>query len=76
MFFYYLNIEGGQIERPLKPMLRFGTPVFDINGYKKGERGLISILTGVSMVFLLSGIGFLAHAADQSVGGGGGGSIR
>ncbi len=31
-----LNIEGGQIERPLKPMLRFGTPVFDKNGNKKG----------------------------------------
>jgi hypothetical protein len=31
-----LNIEGGQIERPLKPMLRFGTPVFDKYGDKRG----------------------------------------
>jgi diguanylate cyclase (GGDEF)-like protein/PAS domain S-box-containing protein len=31
-----LNIEHGQIERPFKPMLRFGTPVFDRAGHKKG----------------------------------------
>ncbi|MEN8177649.1 MAG: PAS domain S-box protein [Pseudomonadota bacterium] len=33
-----LNIEGGQIEYPLKPMIRFGTPVFDSHG---GKRGII-----------------------------------
>ncbi|MFK5971183.1 MAG: PAS domain S-box protein [Candidatus Marithrix sp.] len=31
-----LNIEGGQIELPLKPMLRFATPVFDNNDNKRG----------------------------------------
>ncbi len=31
-----LNIENGQIERPLKPMIRFGTPVFDQAGQKRG----------------------------------------
>lgn len=31
-----LNIENGQIEQPLKPMLRFGTPVFDSQNRKKG----------------------------------------
>lgn len=31
-----LNIEGGEIERPFKPMIRFGTPVFDDTGTKRG----------------------------------------
>jgi len=31
-----LNVERGQIELPLKPMLRFGTPVFDTYGNKQG----------------------------------------
>ncbi len=31
-----LNIEHGQVERPFKPMLRFGTPVFNKQGEKKG----------------------------------------
>jgi diguanylate cyclase (GGDEF)-like protein/PAS domain S-box-containing protein len=31
-----LNIEHGKIEQPLKPMLRFGTPVFGTDGQKKG----------------------------------------
>lgn len=31
-----LNIERGEIERPLKPMVRFGTPVFDSSGEKRG----------------------------------------
>ena len=31
-----LNIEGGEIEKPLKPMIRFGTPVFDSSGEKRG----------------------------------------
>ncbi|MGM3308329.1 response regulator [Anabaena sp. WFMT] len=31
-----LNIERGQIEQPLKPMIRFGTPVFDAQGQKRG----------------------------------------
>jgi len=31
-----LNIERGEIEQPLKPMIRFGTPVFDSAGKKRG----------------------------------------
>ncbi|MCP3875740.1 MAG: hypothetical protein GY699_21625 [Desulfobacteraceae bacterium] len=31
-----LNIENGQIQHPLKPMIRFGTPVLDLSGQKKG----------------------------------------
>ena len=31
-----LNIENGQIEQPLKPMLRYGTPVFDLYSQKRG----------------------------------------
>ncbi|MCP4402884.1 MAG: hypothetical protein GY801_36980 [bacterium] len=31
-----LNVEHGQIEQPLKPMIRFGTPVFDRQGQKRG----------------------------------------
>ncbi len=33
-----LNIEKGQIEQPLKPMIRFGTPVFD---HTKKKRGIV-----------------------------------
>ena len=31
-----LNVERGQVERPFKPMIRFGTPVFDDDGAKRG----------------------------------------
>ncbi len=31
-----LNIERGQVETPLKPMIRFGTPVVDLKGTKHG----------------------------------------
>lgn len=31
-----LNIEKGVIERPLKPMIRIGTPIFNRNGETKG----------------------------------------
>ncbi|HIP52642.1 MAG TPA: PAS domain-containing sensor histidine kinase [Chromatiales bacterium] len=31
-----LNIESGKIEYPLKPMMRFGTPIFDSQGNKRG----------------------------------------
>lgn len=31
-----LNIENGEIEQPIKPMLRLGTPFFEINGKVKG----------------------------------------
>ncbi len=31
-----LNVENGKIEEPLKPMIRFGIPVFDYNNKKRG----------------------------------------
>jgi signal transduction histidine kinase len=31
-----LNMENGEIEQPLKPMIRFGTPVFDSDGERRG----------------------------------------
>lgn len=31
-----LNIEQNIIETPIKPMIRFGTPVFDLKGIKRG----------------------------------------
>ena len=31
-----LNIEHGKVEKPLKPMIRFGTPIFDKKGEKQG----------------------------------------
>lgn len=31
-----LNIEHGQIEQPLKPMIRFGMPLYDFQGTKQG----------------------------------------
>ena len=31
-----LNVEQGKVEQPLKPMIRFGTPVFDNKGVKRG----------------------------------------
>ncbi|MFQ5433194.1 MAG: PAS domain-containing protein, partial [Nitrospinota bacterium] len=31
-----LNVEHGEIEQPIKPMIRFGSPVFDGQGNKRG----------------------------------------
>jgi hypothetical protein len=31
-----LNVEFGGIERPLKPIIRFGTPIYDSSGKKRG----------------------------------------
>ena len=31
-----LNVEHGRVEIPFKPMIRYGTPVFDSSGHKKG----------------------------------------
>jgi signal transduction histidine kinase/CheY-like chemotaxis protein/PAS domain-containing protein len=31
-----LNVERGEVEKPLKPMIRFGTPLFDKDGEKQG----------------------------------------
>ena len=31
-----LNVENNVIEQPFKPMIRFGTPIFDQDGQKQG----------------------------------------
>lgn len=31
-----LNVEGGEVEQPIKPVLRFATPVFDSEGQRRG----------------------------------------
>jgi len=33
---FELNIEKGAIEQPIKPVIRFGSPVFDSHGHKRG----------------------------------------
>lgn len=43
-----LNIEQNTIEQPIKPMLRFGTPVFDRQGQKRG----IIVLNYLGQAFL------------------------
>jgi PAS domain S-box-containing protein len=43
-----LNIEKGKIEQPLKPMIRFGVPVFDAQGQKQG----IIVLNYLAQKFL------------------------
>ncbi|MBI3430949.1 MAG: PAS domain S-box protein [Hydrogenophilales bacterium] len=50
-----LNIEEGKIEQPLKPTMRFGTPVFDQQGH---ERGVI--------ILNYLGDNFLGHLRDIS----------
>jgi signal transduction histidine kinase len=53
-----LNVEHGQVERPLKPAIRFATPVFDRPGNKQGilvlnylGASLIRQLDAVSVTF-------------------------
>lgn len=58
-----LNIEHGTLERPLKPMVRFGTPIFDRQGHKRG----IIILNYLGENFLahLRKISTTDHASSQ-----------
>ncbi len=46
-----LNIEHGEIEQPLKPTMRFATPVFDKNGTKRGIVLLNYLAEGMLMRF-------------------------
>ncbi len=69
-----LNIEHGEIEKPLKPMLRFATPVFDYRDQKRGivilnyfGAELIQHLEWVSadssaQIMLLNNDGFWLHS--------------
>src|SRR5262249_56838645 len=77
-----LNVERDESERPLKPMIRFATPVFDRQGAKKGivilnylGADLIRKLVEVSVTFpgtalLLNREGFVLHgpSADDEWG--------
>lgn len=54
-----LNVEQGKVQTPLKPVIRFGTPVYDSEGRKRGilimnyfGAKLISNLRAVSDTFL------------------------
>ncbi len=71
-----LNIEGQEIERPFKPMIRFATPVFDSRGRKRGVlvlnylgKTLIDILnqaepTAQGQLMLLNAAGYWLHGPD------------
>lgn len=49
-----LNIEHGEVELPLKPMIRLGTPIFDTSGEKQGIFILnyLGIISSASCIFL------------------------
>jgi len=64
-----LNVEGGAIERPFKPMIRFGTPVFNSRGKKQGiillnyfGKRLISRIEKVNRNSLAAGFGMLLNS--------------
>lgn len=54
-----LNIDLGRLERPFKPVIRFGTPVFDSRGGKRGV-ALINYLAQV-MLDAVQDIGLAAR---------------
>ncbi len=56
-----LNMERGEIERPLKPMLRFATPVFDAAGRRRG----ILVLNYLGQRMLENFREAAAHVADH-----------
>ena len=70
-----LNVEHGEIESPIKPTIRFATPVFDDKGDKRGVlvlnylgAALLDKLSEVSPAFpgaalLLNGKGYYLHGA-------------
>lgn len=72
-----LNIEKGKIETPYKPMIRFGTPVFDSRQKKRGivllnylGRGMLSSITEASTLspgrtMLLNRDGFWLLSPDK-----------
>ncbi len=58
-----LNIERGKVEKPFKPMLRFGTPVFDAQGKKFG----IIVLSYFGSKLLRHVDRATAHFADHAM---------
>jgi signal transduction histidine kinase len=73
-----LNVEHGEIEQPMKPVIRFATPVFDRDGAKRGivilnylGAALITRLAQVSVSFpgkaqLLNADGYFLMGATPS----------
>lgn len=54
-----LNVEHGKVETPYKPMIRFGTPVFDQTGKKRGIV-LLNYLAS-NLLNLIQNVGDTAH---------------
>ncbi len=50
-----LNIEHGELEQPQKPIIRFGTPIFNKNGYKRGIV-VLNYLAGIMISNLERGV--------------------
>lgn len=73
-----LNIERGQVEVPYKPMMRFGAPVFNQSGEKRGivllnylAQNLLDLINDVGSVaygetMLVNAEGFWLQHPDQS----------
>lgn len=73
-----LNVEAGQIERPIKPMMRFATPVFDSTGKKRGllvlnylgQRLIDNFIRAAANIadhiHLVNGLGYWLRSPDQS----------
>ncbi len=72
-----LNIERGEIEQPLKPMIRLGTPVLDSAGNKRGIvlvnyfgariiENISRAYDGAGIVLLLNSDGFFLKGESQN----------
>ncbi|MDX2479088.1 MAG: diguanylate cyclase [Desulfuromusa sp.] len=64
-----LNVERGEVERPYKPMIRLGTPVFDQSGNKRGIV-LLNYL-GQHLLNLIQDVAAVAHGQTMLVNGDG-----
>ena len=74
-----LNVEHGAIEQPLKPMVRFGAPVFDEEGRKRGlivlsyfgqrllDRISALLITGREQLWLLDADGYWLRGPSPDV---------
>ncbi|MEA3278252.1 MAG: PAS domain S-box protein [Pseudomonadota bacterium] len=72
-----LNVEKGRIEHPIKPMLRFATPLFDTAGHKRGllvlnylgKRLIDNFIRAASNIadhiHLLNGDGYWLYSPDS-----------
>jgi PAS domain S-box-containing protein len=74
-----LNVERGAIELPIKPMIRFGAPVFDAEGRKRGlvvlsylgqrllDRIAALVITGREQLWLLDAEGYWLRGPSPDV---------